>query len=132
MDKGVKMARRRKGEKFCIVCGDPVPAGKDRYCSRGCYEQSYKIEKPPRVCDICGSPVKDGRAKYCDAPACREEQHRRDLERRNKRNRARRQYAQKEHPILEGGMKPIDPYFLSRGDPSMLRVGSVMEAGMVS
>jgi len=59
---------KHKKEKYCVVCGKPLPKYKKTYCSLKCYLDKYKSDNNPNhygelprryeeVCDECGGRV---------------------------------------------------------------------------
>ncbi len=56
---------------MCWICGNPLPPGRQKYCSEKCaYTASLRRnkarnEKKKGYCEICGKPVPTDRRRYC-------------------------------------------------------------------
>lgn len=62
-----RMYRHEQKELHCVVCGAPIPYGKQVYCSNECYKKAI-IDLKKRnggVCIECGAPLPPRKSKYC-------------------------------------------------------------------
>ena len=62
-----RMYRHEQKELHCVVCGAPIPYGKQTYCSNECYKKAI-IDLKRRnsgVCIECGAPLPSRKGKYC-------------------------------------------------------------------
>lgn len=62
-----RMYWHEQKELHCVVCGAPIPYGKQVYCSNECYKKAI-IDLKKRnggVCIECGAPLPPRKSKYC-------------------------------------------------------------------
>lgn len=62
-----RMYRHEQKELHCVVCGAPIPYGKQVYCSNECYKKAIVDLKRRKggVCIECGAPLPPRKSKYC-------------------------------------------------------------------
>ena len=105
-------AQRHRKLRPCLICEDPIPLGRKKFCSDLCAEFDYRIRKPTKTnilrrCPGCKQP-KQFRQTYCSND-CYQQSDRARLIRRQCRHRRRAR-------MHNAQIEEVDPLVIAKRD----------------